>query len=164
MTDKSELRKEIFAWFGGAAYAAQCFEVELCILILLTHRLRTPQLTPEQLDEIDMKLSKGTLGNLLSELKRHLVIHPDFQAMLDGYLSKRNYLMHHFFLHHDKDLLSRKGCEKMIEELKDLHSSLKEADGIAQTISRNVRKHLGISEAEIQVLTEADIKAFTDEE
>ena len=164
MMNKSEFRKEVFAWFGSAAYAAQCFEVELCILILLTHRLRTPQLTPEQLGEIDIKLSKNTLGGLLSELKKHLIIHPDFKTMLDGYLSKRNYLMHQFFFHHGGDLLSRKGCEKMIEELKNLYSSLKEADEIAQTMSRNVRKHLGISEANIQVLTEKHIKKFADEE
>jgi hypothetical protein len=164
MTDKSELRKEVFAWFGSAAYAAQCFEVELCILFLLTHRLNNPELTPEQMDRIDTKLSGKTLGTLLSDLRKHLVIHPDFQTILDSYLTKRNYLMHHFFFDHGKDLLSREGCNKMIEELTALHASLKEADEIVQTMSQNVRKHLGISESEIQSLTEAHIKKFTDDE
>ncbi|MFY9270466.1 MAG: hypothetical protein WAO55_12060 [Candidatus Manganitrophaceae bacterium] len=164
MMDGSELRKEVFAWFGGAAYAAQRFEVELCILLLLTHRLKNPSLTPEQMDHIDTKLSKKTLGILLSELKKHTVIHPNFQMILDSYLARRNYLMHHFFFDHGQDLLSRDGCDKMTEELKGIYALLKEADEMAKTMSRNVRKYFGISETEIQLLTKAHLKEFSDEE
>ncbi len=164
MNDESEVRKDVFAWFGSTAYAAQCFEVELCILLLLVRRLNEPSITPEELEIVDTKLSRGTLGTLLRELKKHLVIHPDFQKMLDGYLDKRNFLMHYFFFDHAGDLLAPDGCKKMIEQLKDHYASLKEADAIAQSMSRNMRKHLGISEEEVQALTEANIRNFLNDE
>ncbi len=155
MTEESELRKEVFAWFGGAAYAAQCFEYELCILILLHHRLTNPNLTIDELDHIDLKLSRKTLGALLRELKSYLVIRPEFEKMLNEYLDKRNFLMHHFFSEHAHNLQSPAGCQKMIKELQATYNSLKEADAIAQEMSRNVRKHLGISEQEVEAWIQA---------
>jgi len=163
MTDDSGIRKDVFAWFGAAAYAAQCFEVELCILLLLVRRLKNPSATPQELDELNDRLSKKTLGALLRKLGKHLEIHPDFKAMLDGYLDKRNYLMHHFFSDHSTYLLTRNGCQKMIDELKEYHTALKEADSIAQTMSKNMRKHLGISEDDIQALVQTKLHGFVDE-
>jgi hypothetical protein len=68
--------------------------------------------------------------------------------------------MHHFFSDHSADLLTREGCQRMIDELKDHYASLKEADSIAQTISRILRKDLGISEDEIQALVDAELHSF----
>src|SRR5258708_39185494 len=95
--DDVELRKEVFAWFGGAAYAAQCFEVELVNLLLWAPRLHEPSLTSQQLEEIDTRLSKRNLGQLLGELKMHFVVHPVFESLLKEYIESRNHLAHRFF-------------------------------------------------------------------
>jgi hypothetical protein len=50
-------RKEVFAWFGAAAYYAQCFEVELHSLLLLTYRLNHPRAPESDVDEVDRRLS-----------------------------------------------------------------------------------------------------------
>lgn len=163
MSADPEIKKEVFAWFGGAAYAAQCFEVELCTLLLLVHRLKNSSATPQQLDDLDTKLSKRNLGTLLRELAKHLTIHPDFQALLDNYLDRRNYLMHRFFFDHASDLLSPAGCQKMISELRDIHASLNEADQIAQVMSANIRKTLGMSQDQIQALLTAELHRITDD-
>jgi hypothetical protein len=163
ITDNTEFKKDVFAWFGVAAYAVQCFEVELCILILLAHRLKDPSLLSEHLEKIDIKLSKSTLGALLSELKSHLIINIDLQKILNNYREKRNYLIHQFFFNHSTDLLSKDGCLKMIEELKEIHASLMEANKVAETMSCNIRKKLSISEKEIQELVKSYIEAFTAE-
>jgi len=42
----TELRKEMFAWYGAAMYSAQLFEVELVILLLALKRLRDPDSEP----------------------------------------------------------------------------------------------------------------------
>jgi len=162
MTVDSEVKKDVFAWFGSAAYAAQCLEVELCNLHILLYRLRNPSVSPDNIEHIDMRLSKKTLGTLLRELGKHFEIHPEFQALLDDYLSKRNYLMHHFFFNHARNLLSRDGCVSMVDELRDIHSSLKEADAIVQTMSRKMMKHLGISEEEAQAWIEEKLKKLGD--
>jgi hypothetical protein len=163
MNADPEIRKEVFAWFGGAGYAAQCFEVELCTLLLLVRRLKDPSATRQHLEDLDTKLSKRNLGTLLRELAKHLTIRPDFQAMLDGYLDRRNYLMHRFFFDHASDLLSAAGCQKMISELKGIHASLNEADQIAQAMSANIRKALGMSEDQVQALVSTELHWMTND-
>ena len=163
MSAHRKTRKEVFAWFGGAVYAAQCFEVELCILLLIVRRLQAPSCTEQELEELDSKLSKKTMGALLRELGKHLTIHPDFQAMLDAYVDRRNYLMHHFFSDHSADLLTKRGCLNLIKELQDHYSTLKEADEIAQAMSKHMRKQLGIPEAELQALVDAELHRLSDE-
>jgi len=61
--DHEALRKEVFAWYGSAAYYAQCIEVELIIARLFLARLRNPEVPPEELDRIDRE--KKTMGQLL---------------------------------------------------------------------------------------------------
>jgi GTP1/Obg family GTP-binding protein len=156
-TDAVALRKEVFAWYGGTAYAAQCFEVELVILLLHAHRLRKPASTPQQLDEIDLRLSKRTLGQLLNELKEHFDLHPQFKSLLNEYIGKRNYLAHRFFYDNARNLLSRTGCESMIAELKTIHATMKEADAVAQAVSGRLRNLLGISEEEMRKLVDEQL-------
>ena len=142
----AEGRKELFAWFGGAAYHAQCFEVELHTLLIFIHRLKNPTMTPDGVEHIDTRLSKKNLGFLIQELKRTGEMHPDFEALLDEYREKRNYLMHRFFFENSYKLLSKEGCEAMVEELQAIADSLREADEIAKLMSKNVREHLGLNE------------------
>ncbi len=158
MTNDDELRKDVFAWYGGAAYAAQLFEQELIILLILTARLENRALPSNTIEDLDEWLSKKTLGGLLRELKKKFTLAPDFERLLNEYLEKRNFLAHRFFVDHATDLLSRSGCERLVEELKGLSSDLREADLIAQTMSRNVRAALGISEAAL----DAEVKRYMD--
>jgi hypothetical protein len=156
--DDVELRKEVFAWYGGAAYAAQCFEVELTILLLLAHRLRHPSASSNDLDTAEVKLSKLTLGHLLVELKKQFAVHPDFEKLLTQYLQTRNYLTHRFFFENGLKLMSPDGCRSMITELKQIEASMREANGIAETMSRNLRKILGIPEDLLQAQVEATLR------
>ena len=146
------LRREMFAWFGAAAYAAQCFEVELVVLLLLLQRLEHSSMTPEQLDDIDTKLSSQNLGRLLGQLKKYLILHPKFERLLNHYREKRNYLTHQFFYQNASKLSSREGCYSLIADLKEIESAMREADRVAQVMSRNVRKALGMPEEEIDKL------------
>ncbi|MFQ5741473.1 MAG: hypothetical protein ACE5JX_20950 [Acidobacteriota bacterium] len=147
---EDETRKDVFAWFGSAYYAAQCFEVELCILLILAHRLREPTLSVEALDEIDRKLSQRTLGFLIRELPKHFEMQPEFEVLLGSYLEKRNFLAHRFFYERASSLLTAGGSEAMVEELRDLYTSFKEADEIARIMSARCRRILGISEELVQ--------------
>mgnify|MGYP004709204545 CR=1 FL=1 len=90
-----KIRKEVFAWYGGAAFAAQCFEVELVTLLLGIRRLNNPKLSSKDLDSIDIELSKKNLGQLYIELKKHVTISLQFGDLLKTYKDRRNYLVHH---------------------------------------------------------------------
>ena len=147
-----EQRKEIFAWFGAAVYYVQCFEVELTILLCYCAIFKDKNLAPENMEEIDTKLSKKTLGFLIKELKKHLEIAPELENLLNKYLQKRNYLIHHYFYENSMRMLSCSARGKMLNELKSLSNTFKEANLIAEKMSKNLRKILGIDEGKIQTM------------
>ncbi|HWO56594.1 MAG TPA: hypothetical protein VNN55_03400 [bacterium] len=162
MMDDVERRKEVFAWFGGAAYRAQCFEVELQSLLLLTYRLNHPSAPVSELDDVDMRLSSKNLGGLLRELGKHFTVHPEVSDLLNTYRDKRNYLMHRFFFDNARKLLSPPGCDAMVDELKDLSRVFQEADAIAREMSKRLRALVGWSEEEIEALVRAEIRKDAD--
>ncbi len=155
--DDAMLRKEVFAWYGAAAYSAQCFEVELIILLLLVHRIHEPRCTPQELDRIDLHLSKHSLGQLLKELKAHFWMHPDFESLLDEYRRRRNYLAHRFFYENATKLSSRAGCDAMISELRAIYATMKEAHEVAKAMSARARNFLGISEEQVQRFVDEEL-------
>ena len=162
MMDDVGRRKEVFAWFGGAAYHAQCFEVELQSLLLLTYRLNHPSAPMSDLDDVDMRLSSKNLGGLLQELGKRFTLHPEFSDLLNTYREKRNYLMHRFFFDNARKLLSPPGCDEMVDELKDLSQTFQEADAIAQEMSKRLRAMAGWSDEEIEALVRAELRRDVD--
>lgn len=148
--DDSEIRKELFAWYGAAMYAAQLFEVELVTLLLCVQRLADSEVTLEKLDKMDDALSRKTLGTLLNELKKRTSLHPDFERLLSSYRDKRNYLAHRFFFENEQKMSNLEGFEELTKELQDIEHQLREADAIAMKMSENVRRAVGVSEHELQ--------------
>jgi len=146
LSTDEELRKDVFAWYGSAAYAAQLFEVELVILMLCHEKLIKPDTTNESIDNLDSRLSRKTMGQLLHELKKRFSISPDFEVLLLSYRDKRNYLAHEFFSENGKNLTSVEGCNKMLVELQGIYESLNEADAIVSKMTENIRKAQGIDE------------------
>ncbi len=161
MRSKPGTRKEVFAWFGAAAYQAQCFEVELGILLLFMQRAQNPKVTLAEVEALDARLTESNLAFLLRELKKGMWLHPEFEGLLDQYRKKRNYLMHRFFSAHSFDFATEAGCTKMIAELRELHATLKEADEIAQTMSKKTRQHLNWSEEKLEAFYRATLKRET---
>ncbi len=155
-------RKEVFAWFGGATYHAQCFEVELQSLLFLTYRLDHPSAPTSALDDVDLRLSKQNLGCLLRKLAKHFTLRPEFSDLLNTYREKRNYLMHRFFFDNAFNLPSAAGCDLMVKELRNLARTFREADAIAQVMSKHLRKLAGWSEDHVEALVRVELEKDTD--
>lgn len=161
MRSTSETRREVFAWFGAVAYQAQCFEVECRILLLFMQRAKNPQVTLAEVETLDARLTARNLGFLLRELKKGMWLHPEFEGLLNQYREKRNYLMHRFFSAHSFDFATETGCRKMISELTELHATLKEADEIAQAMSKKIRQHLHWSEEKLEAFYRVTLRRET---
>jgi hypothetical protein len=157
-------RKEVFAWFGAAAYYAQSFEVELQTLLLLVYRLHHPSAPLSELDEADTPLSKRTIGQLRKELEKHLTVAPEFSAILKVYGDKRNYLMHRYFFENARRLVSQQGCTAIVNELQSLSQTFREADATAQQMSKHLRALAGWSEEEMEAVVGAELRKNTHEE
>ena len=156
--DDEEIRKEMFAWYGAAMYAAQLFEVELVTLLLALKRLRDPATNPSEYDDLDTLLSRKTLGALLKELEKHCTLEPEFKDLLTSYRDQRNFLAHEFFYTQASDMSSREGFEKLTLELQGLESQFRVADQITMKMSENIRKASGVNEKEFQAYVESQLK------
>ena len=162
MTNDDELRKDVFAWYGSVVYTAQCFEVELCNLLLAHKRLDNPETSSEELDKLDEILMRKTLGQLINEVKKRFRIHPEFETLLKQYLQKRNYISHRFFFENSKKLISTDGCQQLISELQDLCVIFREADAVSQQMSKNVRIATGIDEDAFMEMVNREVESARD--
>lgn len=158
--DDIDARKNLFAWYGAAMYAAQCFEVELVVLLLGLKVLRDPGTEPHEYNRLDITLSKKTLGALIKELKKHCGMTQEFEEILIGYRNSRNYLAHEFFYKNEKRMRTREGIDTVTAELQDMECQLREADSVATIMSKNVRRMCGIDEDMLQ----AQVRKILDSE
>lgn len=154
--DDIEIRKEMFAWYGAAMYAAQLFEVELVTLLLSLKKLRDPDTKPGEYDQLDSLLSRKTLGALLKELEKYCIIAQEFKDMLIGYRDQRNFLAHEFFYARANEMRTIEGVKRLTKELEDVEHQLRIADQISMKMSENVRKASGIDEEEFQAYVQSE--------
>ena len=156
--DDVEARKDLFAWYGAAMYAAQLFEVELVVLLLALKRLREPNTGPDEYETLDKLLSKKTLGALLKALEKHCKIDPKFKELLEGYRDTRNFLAHEYFYSRANSLMTRQGIDALTVELQEFEQQLREADTIATKMSENVRIASGIDEMDFQEFVASSLR------
>lgn len=156
--NETQHRKEVFAWYGAAAHNAQCLEIELANVLLISTRYNVPGITKEVLNQVDGFLSEKTMGNLISILKTKTKLRGNLPGRLQAALKKRNYLMHRFFFEHAKDWATRESREKMLEELKALAHDFHEVDLLLQTVTRLFFKMLGVSEEELEKLISRELR------
>lgn len=120
--------KELYAFYGLSAYSAQLLEQGI-INLLVGLKILDIQ-TPTHGDVINLfdGSNTKTMGNLLNTVRRITPFSDDLDEKIKEALKKRNYLIHHFFVEHDQDLLTDDGRRKMINELIDIIALLKEVD------------------------------------
>ena len=141
--------KDVFAHFGLAAYYAQCFEMELKNIFMLSIRANHRTLSPGFVDQNEAILDKKTLGILVRNIRKVVSLDDDCISALDTALSNRNNLMHGFYERHATDL-SQRGCKVAIRELEVYTETFKFADMVCRSVSGVLCKVLGISEQLVQ--------------
>lgn len=120
--------KEPYAFFGLAAYYAQCFEQSIILLILALNALNAHKMKDTSYDGLLARLDKQTLGQLIRELNTKAKITPQFLAQMDGLLKQRNYLMHHYFERNSTKLMSERGRREMLDELRQIAQAFQDGD------------------------------------
>jgi hypothetical protein len=142
--DHTALRKEVFAWYGAAAYHAQCVEAELIIARLFLVRRRTPQPSDAETGRIDR--DKRTMGGLLKLLTSELELDEGEAALLNTCLEDRNFLAHDYWYRRSGLLFTPQGCHTAVTELQEMSERLQKGNTVAEGISKRIRASLGISE------------------
>src|SRR5437870_5100015 len=89
--------KEVFAFFGLAAYHAQVLEQELILFALILHLSGRTGITQAKVEALFESLSVRTFGQLLREARTLTPIPVDLDDRLTEALRRRNDLTHDFF-------------------------------------------------------------------
>ena len=149
--------RQVFAYFGRAAYAASCVEHGLTIALMQAElmsqefgrarRLRKGPSRNEWEAMFDDHMAKHDLfplGTLISRFRRVVKVEPALEALLDETLRRRNFLAHGFFREKAVDFAHAAGRTKMIEELDRDHDLFTRADDAVQAAVAHIIPRLGI--------------------
>jgi hypothetical protein len=150
MPEDASNHKDVFAHFGRATYYAQCFEMELKNIFMLSVHAGNRALSFELLEQCESILDKQTLGMLLRDIRKLASFDDGCVSALETALSNRNRMMHGFFGRHATDLLSHRGRESTIDELQGYTRTFQIADTVSKSVSMALCKILGIGEEQIQ--------------
>ena len=115
----------IFACFGSAAQHGLDYEIAL-EEFLLTYNKIFKELTQQDLEAIETKLQKKTIGSLLKEFKGYVTISDrTVEQFLNNARKKRNFLIHHFLRQRRDRFDTEQGRMEMLAELVSIEKELK---------------------------------------
>ena len=139
-------QKEVYAFFGLAAYSAQVLEKGFVNLVVTFKTVGLP-ITRADFDMIFEAHDSRTLGQLLRAAREHHIPIPDETGkMFATALEQRNYLNHDFFAEHAAHFMTESGRRIMIQRLGDLIQLFKEADQHCEPIYKPLLERMGVSE------------------
>ena len=146
--------KEVYAFFGLAAYSAQVLEKGFVNMVVTFKTFGLP-ITRAEFDLIFDAHDSRTLGQLLRAARDHHIPIPDNTDMLlKQALEKRNYLNHDFFADHAGHFMTENGRRTMIRRLRDLTLVFNGADRLCEPIYRPLLERMGVSEESLQKHTQ----------
>ena len=129
-------KNAVFACFGSAVQHAQRFEAEVVGLLVACARLEATPLSLAELDGLDNKLQKQTLGALLKRWSTQATIDENSYAqLLTDALQTRNFLIHRYFLERDEALGDEAGRFRLLRELVKIQTKFEEATTLARAIT-----------------------------
>ena len=138
--------KEVFAFFGLAAYYAQVLE-EAALNLAVVLRLPEVNLISQELflDLYD-SLGRRTYGQLLTVAKSNLDLSDENADFLGTTLDLRNLLIHNYFRERAEDFISEVGRREMKKELQTILSEFKKADEILTGLYLPLWEKYGVTE------------------
>lgn len=151
--------KEVYAFYGLAAYMAQVVEKALVTLLAIveTNGVRT---TRADYEAVFSQLDSRTFGQLLRRLARMLPISAEIEALLLEALQRRNYLAHHFFADRAAAFMVNHGRVQMIAELRAYTELFHRAEDQIGLLRDPVMKKRGMTREAVERYAEAMVAAF----
>ena len=142
--------KEVYAFFGLAAYSAQVLEKGL-VNMVVTFKTFGLTITRAEFDVMFDAHDSRTLGQLLRVARdRHIPIPDGTDRLLGQALEQRNYLNHDFFADHAGHFMTESGRRVMIQRLSDLISLFTNAERNCEPIYRPLLERMGVTEQLLQ--------------
>jgi len=142
--------KEVYAFFGLAAFAANLLESSF-INWTVALRLRTIEgATCHDFDSAFGHFESRTLGQLLKATHLLAAIPDGMELVLKRALSERNRLIHHFFREHAANATHPEGRRTMLVDLISMIELFDHADALVTPVYQSLWKVLGVDESMIE--------------
>ena len=138
--------KEVFAFFGLAAYHGQVLEQELVIFAVMLNLSGRSRVTREAFEALFDRLEVWTFGQLFREARSLTPIPRGLETKLNEALARRNDLAHRFFARHSEDFMSEAGRIGMIEELRATTGIFEDVDAAVTAVRVPLSSAIGITE------------------
>jgi len=151
--------KELYAFYGLAAYWSQVLEHSAIILALILKLPEVNLVDQELFDELFKSLTKKTFGRLLTISKGVLELTEEDERFLNETLELRNILVHHYFREHAEDLISEVGRRAMKKELQLIISKFKRTDSILEKLYAPLWGKYGVTDESIELELQKMLKA-----
>lgn len=142
--------KEIYAFFGLAAYHASLLEASF---INWTVALRLGGMTAATRHDFDSAFEYSearTLGQLLGVTRTFTAVPKDLDGLLAESLVARNRLIHRFYREHAQNLIHLEGQKLIIGELSSMIELFQRADSFVTPLYLSLWAHFGVDEAMIE--------------
>jgi hypothetical protein len=120
--------KEVYAFFGLAAYWAQVLEREVINFTVAVHMETKSHLSRVVVEDLWRHFEVKTFGTVLRAARRITSIPPEMDGLLGTALAMRNHLVHGFFWERAEWFLSDVGRTRMMVDLQDHMKVFKRAN------------------------------------
>lgn len=152
--------KEVYAFYGLAAFNAQCAEKALVNFAMGYKLLDSSALNQEEWLELYDGLNSRTFGRLLNQVKKRVELPNELRVHLEETLEKRNWLAHNFFYDFAVHLADFDGRVVMIDELQKLTLLFQIADRSIEKLSSVVWEQFGVTDEWIQTEMNAQLHEY----
>ena len=126
LNDADKPMSGVFTAFGYAAFWAFMWEAELAALALTLRRIRSPKITPSELDQFDAETRRKNVGQVLDkELGELLKGHAALKQFCKKTTDSRNRLIHHFYEEQLPMLVTDEGKRLSENELEMIATELR---------------------------------------
>jgi hypothetical protein len=176
--DEGEHTKTVFAHFGRAYYMANVFETGLAIAIVQLEFLTgvAERIRREGRETFDRGRYEAdfdaftdgqhakTLGNLLKRVSGLASLPAHLQTLVAEVKAKRDFLAHHYFRERAEQFASRRGRDRMIEELVAAMAVFDAADTALEAFLELHCSSLGLTKERFEARVAEYLKSLRDED
>ena len=154
--------KEVYAFFGLAAYMAQVLERSAINFALILQLPEVDLVTRELYESSYETLERKTFGKLLRACEKEFELPNHAKEIMDDALKTRNHLIHSYFYEKSEDLISEKGRIEMMEELQGIIGKFQIADKLLESIYLPIYDNYGVSKEYLASEYEARLQRARD--
>jgi len=142
----AQQRRETFALYGLAMYHAQCVEKSIAIMVSSVFNNDFINADgPDEREVIQDAVFSKTIGQLIKRLRKQVPVPSSLDMKLNEARAKRNWLAHEYFWTRAGEIMTTRGRDKMICELRETAEWFSNVDEHLTSIYEKLIVKAGIS-------------------